>query len=180
MVRQVKAYQLLEGARGRPPRGHRGHRGVPGPRGPARGRLRPHRRIGHQPADRRGRDGRQHRRRRPHPPGVIRSTILEHGMNRNEVEKRVVKVVCHVLGVEPDIVTLESHFVFDLGAESTQSVELVAALRARVRHRDGRRRRTGGADRRRGGRFYRQESAIATHILTNRRYVCGNHHQSLR
>ena len=49
-------------------------------------------------------------------------------MDRNEVEKRVVKVVCRVLGVEPEMVTPESHFVFDLGAESTQSVELVAAL----------------------------------------------------
>jgi acyl carrier protein len=49
-------------------------------------------------------------------------------MDHAEVEKRVVKVVCQVLGVEPDMVKLESHFVFDLGAESTQSVELVAAL----------------------------------------------------
>jgi acyl carrier protein len=49
-------------------------------------------------------------------------------VNRNEIEKRVVKVVCRVLGVEPDMVTLESNFVFDLGAESTQSVELVAAF----------------------------------------------------
>ena len=49
-------------------------------------------------------------------------------MDRNEVQKRVVKVVCRVLGVEPEMVTLDSHFVFDLGAESTQSVELVAAF----------------------------------------------------
>ena len=49
-------------------------------------------------------------------------------MNRPEVEKRVVKVVCRVLGVEPEMVKPESHFVFDLGAESTQSVELVAAF----------------------------------------------------
>jgi acyl carrier protein len=49
-------------------------------------------------------------------------------MGHSEVEKRVVKVVCQVLGVEPDMVKLESHFVFDLGAESTQSVELVAAF----------------------------------------------------
>ena len=38
------------------------------------------------------------------------------------------KVVCQVLGVEPETVKLESHFVFDLGAESTQSIELVAAF----------------------------------------------------
>jgi acyl carrier protein len=49
-------------------------------------------------------------------------------MDRGEVEKRVVKVVCQVLGVEPEMVRPESHFVFDLGAESTQSVELVAAF----------------------------------------------------
>jgi acyl carrier protein len=49
-------------------------------------------------------------------------------MNRSDVEKRVVKVVCQVLGAEPEMVKPESHFVFDLGAESTQSVELVAAL----------------------------------------------------
>jgi acyl carrier protein len=49
-------------------------------------------------------------------------------MDHSEVEKRVVKVVCQVLGVEPEMVKPESHFVFDLGAESTQSVELVAAF----------------------------------------------------
>jgi acyl carrier protein len=49
-------------------------------------------------------------------------------VDRNDVEKRVVKVVCRVLGVEPDMVKLDSNFVFDLGAESTQSVELVAAF----------------------------------------------------
>lgn len=49
-------------------------------------------------------------------------------MDRSEVESRVVKVVCRVLGVEPDMVKPECHFVFDLGAESTQSIELVAAF----------------------------------------------------
>ncbi len=49
-------------------------------------------------------------------------------MDHNEVEKRVVKVVCQVLGVEPAAVKPESHFVYDLGAESTQSIELVAAF----------------------------------------------------
>ena len=49
-------------------------------------------------------------------------------MNRSEVEERVVKVTCKVLGVDPDMVEPDSHFVFDLGAESTQSVELVAAF----------------------------------------------------
>jgi acyl carrier protein len=51
-------------------------------------------------------------------------------MQKSEVERRVKKVVCQVLGVSEDMITPESHFVFDLGAESTQSVELVAAFEA--------------------------------------------------
>jgi len=50
------------------------------------------------------------------------------GMEKSEIEQRVVKVVCEVLGVTPDMVKPESNFVFDLGAESTQSVQLVAAF----------------------------------------------------
>ncbi len=49
-------------------------------------------------------------------------------MEKSEVRERVVKVVCQILGVEPDMVKDENHFVFDLGAESTQSVELVAGF----------------------------------------------------
>ena len=49
-------------------------------------------------------------------------------MDRAEIEKRVVKVVCNVLGCDAGMVAPESHFVFDLGAESTQSVALVAAF----------------------------------------------------
>lgn len=49
-------------------------------------------------------------------------------MEKNEVYQRVVKVVCEVLGIEPDIVQPESHFVFDLGAESTDSIRLVEAF----------------------------------------------------
>ena len=49
-------------------------------------------------------------------------------MDRNEVERRVIKVVCGVLNVEPDMAGPESNFVFDLGAESMQSVQLVAAF----------------------------------------------------
>ncbi len=49
-------------------------------------------------------------------------------MNRSDVEERVVKVVRQVLEVEPEMVKPESHFVYDLGAESTQAVELVAAF----------------------------------------------------
>jgi len=49
-------------------------------------------------------------------------------MDRAEVEARVKKVVSRVLGVDEDMITPDSHFVFDLGAESAQSVQLVAAF----------------------------------------------------
>ncbi len=49
-------------------------------------------------------------------------------MDKSEIQAGIVKVVCQVLNIEPDMVTLESNFVFDLGAESTQSVQLVAAF----------------------------------------------------
>ncbi len=49
-------------------------------------------------------------------------------MDKSKITERVVKVTCEVLGVTPDMVTPESDFVFDLGAESTQSVQLVAAF----------------------------------------------------
>jgi acyl carrier protein len=49
-------------------------------------------------------------------------------MDRSEVYDRIVNVVCKVLSVDRELVQPDSHFVFDLGAESTQSVELVAAF----------------------------------------------------
>ena len=49
-------------------------------------------------------------------------------MEKSEVQERVIKVVCDVLNIERDIIEDDSHFVFDLGAESTQSVQLVAAF----------------------------------------------------
>jgi acyl carrier protein len=49
-------------------------------------------------------------------------------MDKDEIQRRVVKVVCRVLNVTEDMVQPDSHFVFDLGAESTQSIELVAAF----------------------------------------------------
>ncbi len=49
-------------------------------------------------------------------------------MEKGEIQSRVVKVVCDVLNVDEDIVEPESNFVFDLGAESVQSVQLVAAF----------------------------------------------------
>jgi len=49
-------------------------------------------------------------------------------MDKDEIRRRVVKVVCRVLNVTEDMVQPQSHFVFDLGAESTQSIELLAAF----------------------------------------------------
>ena len=49
-------------------------------------------------------------------------------MDKSEIQTRIIKVVCQVLNIEKDMVTSESNFVFDLGAESTQSVQLVAAF----------------------------------------------------
>ena len=94
-----------------------------------------------------------HRYARPALPflhlGMTVRNVLIHSektMDRSEVQRRVVKVVCQVLGVEPEMVKPESHFVFDLGAESTQSVELVAAFEHEFGIEMGRRRRLGGAD----------------------------------
>ena len=49
-------------------------------------------------------------------------------MDRNEILERVCDVVSDVLGVNVEELTPESRFVEDLGAESIQSVELVAAF----------------------------------------------------
>ncbi len=49
-------------------------------------------------------------------------------MEKGEIQERVIKVVSNVLKVDPSMVESDSNFVFDLGAESTQSVQLVAAF----------------------------------------------------
>ncbi len=41
---------------------------------------------------------------------------------------RVTQVTARVLGLDPSEIAPDSHFVFDLGAESVQSLELVAAF----------------------------------------------------
>jgi acyl carrier protein len=51
-------------------------------------------------------------------------------MDKIDVQTRVIKVVCQVLGADPKEVTVESDFVYDLGAESAQSVGLVTAFEA--------------------------------------------------
>jgi len=49
-------------------------------------------------------------------------------MEKKEVLDKVRQVVSDVLGVPTDDITPESEFVADLGAESIQSLELVAAF----------------------------------------------------
>ena len=49
-------------------------------------------------------------------------------MDRDEIYERVCDVVSDVLGVNVQDISAESRFVEDLGAESIQSVELVAAF----------------------------------------------------
>jgi len=49
-------------------------------------------------------------------------------MEKEEILERVCEVVSEVLGVNASDITPESRFVEDLGAESIQSVELVAAF----------------------------------------------------
>jgi len=49
-------------------------------------------------------------------------------MDRNEVETRVKKVVAQVLGTDESAMASGSRFVDDLGAESVQSLELIAAF----------------------------------------------------
>ena len=49
-------------------------------------------------------------------------------MTDNDILQRVIKVTASVLAVDPDTIQPGSNFVFDLGAESIQSIELVAAF----------------------------------------------------
>ncbi|HSL88746.1 MAG TPA: acyl carrier protein [Ignavibacteriaceae bacterium] len=49
-------------------------------------------------------------------------------MDKNEVQKQVKKVIAKVLKVSEESISDNSNFIFDLGADSLQSVELVAAF----------------------------------------------------
>ncbi len=49
-------------------------------------------------------------------------------MAKDDVLARVVQVTARVLDIDAEGIKPESNFVFDLGAESVQSVELVAAF----------------------------------------------------
>ncbi|MBK8976992.1 MAG: acyl carrier protein [Planctomycetes bacterium] len=43
----------------------------------------------------------------------------------SQIEERVIKIVCDKLGTSADKVTMETHFINDLGADSLDTVELV-------------------------------------------------------
>jgi acyl carrier protein len=49
-------------------------------------------------------------------------------MDREEILSRVIEVVSDVLGVPEEEISEDSEFVADLGAESIQSLELVASF----------------------------------------------------
>ena len=49
-------------------------------------------------------------------------------MDKQAVKDRVTKVTAGVLRVDAGNIKPESNFIFDLGAESTQSVALIAAF----------------------------------------------------
>lgn len=46
----------------------------------------------------------------------------------SDVEQRIRKVVARVLKIDPARIKSESRFIEDLGAESIQSIELIAAF----------------------------------------------------
>ena len=49
-------------------------------------------------------------------------------MERSEIQQRVQKVVASVLRIDPKEIAPASNFVFDLGADSMKSVELIAGF----------------------------------------------------
>ncbi|MFH1570134.1 MAG: acyl carrier protein [Gemmatimonadota bacterium] len=49
-------------------------------------------------------------------------------MDRDEIKERVYKVIGQVLKIETDQIEEANHFTSDLGAESVQSVELMAGF----------------------------------------------------
>jgi acyl carrier protein len=60
------------------------------------------------------------------PSGIsIERKIL---MDNNELQKRVKKAISKVLKVNEENIADDANFIFDLGADSLQSVELVAAF----------------------------------------------------
>lgn len=59
------------------------------------------------------------------PQRTKQETVL---MANDDVMQRVIKVTARVLNLDPSTIKPDSNFVFDLGAESVQSVELVSSF----------------------------------------------------
>lgn len=49
-------------------------------------------------------------------------------MDKSEIKERVIKVVANVLKIDGADITDEANFIFDLGADSMQSMLLIAAF----------------------------------------------------
>lgn len=49
-------------------------------------------------------------------------------MDKAEIKSRVEKVTAQVLKIDPKEITPNANFAFDLGADSMQSIELIAAF----------------------------------------------------
>lgn len=49
-------------------------------------------------------------------------------MERTEIQQRVKKVIAKVLKIKEAEISDDANFIFDLGADSLQSIELVAAF----------------------------------------------------
>jgi len=49
-------------------------------------------------------------------------------MSKNDVKSRVKKVISRVLKIDESDIVDDANFIFDLGADSMQSLELVAAF----------------------------------------------------
>ena len=49
-------------------------------------------------------------------------------MDKSEIQNRVKNVISEVLKIEPSGIADDANFIFDLGADSVQSVSLVAAF----------------------------------------------------
>lgn len=49
-------------------------------------------------------------------------------MEKNDIQERVKKVIANVLKTDMSDISDDANFIFDLGADSMQSLELVAAF----------------------------------------------------
>jgi len=49
-------------------------------------------------------------------------------MEQAQVEQRVKNVIGTVLKIDPETIATDANFIFDLGADSMQSLELIAAF----------------------------------------------------